>query len=439
MLAVALASGSLASVPGIAQRAYILSRTNPVATRDEFELAPRLVRLWRDPAIREARDRAAFLWRTAYGVDLPDEAVPAFESAMDEYAFNYLIKSVVSDGNYPRILRNFMPPVRWLGHDLPGARTGGDNPDNCYRMVGIAPDGRYVLRATPVGEPPSSTTFTLMANYGTSKTIQTISAKSARRDDNGSFTILIDGDPPPSGVNHLRSTANVKLLFIRDSLGDWERQTPYSLQIERLNPPAREPLGDDEIIARAADVMADDVPLYYWFERLCAGKPTNQLADPGASGRLGGLVGQAGAQGRLQLDDNSAIIVTLDPAGADYVNFVLQDYLFRTIDYWRIQSSLTNAQLRIDQDGRYRIVVSRADPGVHNWADPGGLRNVLVVTRWQGLPQTPSGRMPKLSSRGVRLTQLRGELPRGTVWVNAQERQAQLAARQRGFARRLEV
>jgi len=440
LMAGSLAMAALPSTvqaSGTTAASYFRSKDNPLVNADEMDLQPRLLSLWANPKIKAARDQAAFLWKTAYGVDVPEEAWPGFESAMDEYAFNYLIKAVISDGNYPRILRNFMPAGEWLGKQVPGARIGGDNPDNCYRMVGIAPDGRYRLRVRTVGTPPSSTTFTLMANYGTSKTIQTISAETAQRESDGSFTILIDGDPANDRTNHLRSNEDAKILFIRDSLGDWTTQTPHAVQIERLNPPTRDPLSDEEVVARAAKIMTDDVPLYYWFVRLCTGKPLDQLIDPAGSGRLGGLVSQAGSQGRLQLGDDDATIVRLDPAGAAYVDFVLHDNWFRTIDYWKVQSSLTNGQMKADPDGTYTIVVALRDPGVHNWVDPAGLRNVLTVTRWQGLLSGDGARQPRLSSQKVKLASLRDHLPSTTEWMTPDARKAQLAERVAGFQRRI--
>ncbi|MEJ0045245.1 MAG: hypothetical protein WDN04_03205 [Rhodospirillales bacterium] len=76
---------------------------------------------------------------------------------------------------------------------------GGDNPDNCYRLVGIEHTGRYRLTVTPRNAEPASTTFTLVANYGTSKTVQTLDADHAVRDADGGFQIDIHADPPGRG------------------------------------------------------------------------------------------------------------------------------------------------------------------------------------------------------------------------------------------------
>ena len=49
-----------------------------------------------------------------------------------------------------------------------------------YRLTGIEHTGRYRLTVVPRATEPASTTFTLVANYGTSKTIQTLGAENAR-------------------------------------------------------------------------------------------------------------------------------------------------------------------------------------------------------------------------------------------------------------------
>src|SRR3546814_9565163 len=67
-----------------------------------------------------------------------------------------------------------MPAYRWHGNDVPGARTGGDNPDNCYRLAGIEHGTHYRVTGRIRDAKPANTSFTLTANYGTSQTIQTI-------------------------------------------------------------------------------------------------------------------------------------------------------------------------------------------------------------------------------------------------------------------------
>jgi len=94
--------------------------------------------------VQQARSQAAFMWVTAMGT-VSGEAQALFEAAMDEYAFNYAIKAVNSDANHPRVVQNFMPRHTWFGREINGARLGGDNPDNGYRLIPVEHGAAYEL------------------------------------------------------------------------------------------------------------------------------------------------------------------------------------------------------------------------------------------------------------------------------------------------------
>lgn len=418
---------------------YFLSAVNPLANTDQRDLEDIAMRVRDMPVVRDARKQAAFLWRVAYGHNgATPEAEALFESAMDEYAFNYILKAVNSDANHPRIVQDFMPPHTWFGRAVPGARMGGDNPDNAYRIIPIAHGARYELRGRIIGKRPSSVTYTLMTNFGTSKTIATLEQDDIQLDADGcSFTVTVDDQPANGRPNHLTTAPGVKLMFVRDSFNDWEKETANALFIRRLDPPAAKPKSEAEMAALAAEIMVDDVPLYYWFTRLCSGKEPNLLPTPMASASLGGLVTQTGLQGLFKLADDEAIVITYGTGGAKYSGPCMQDWWFRTVEYWERQTSLTLGHSLPNADGTYTVVVSHVDPGVHNWVDTGGLHELLVVQRWQGLPKTPGGSGPTMQTRHVKISELPGVLPAETVRVTPAERQQQLARRRAAYARRL--
>lgn len=417
--------------------AYFLAPSNPIATDDELAAEEQALRIFARPDLRDAVKRIGFLWRLGYGDNVSEQALSLFDSAMEENAFNYLLKAVASDGNYPRPVRGFMPAHKWFGRAIPGARMGGDNPDNCYRLIGIYPGARYELRGWPVGKAPASVTFTLTENYGTSKTIQTADYDGLRKEADGSFTLVIDGDPPGNRGNHLRSGPTVKFLFIRDSMQDWAEETPLALTIKRIDAPDSPPLSDTQIAERAINAMVDEVPLYYWFTRLCSGRPNNTASKPEVSAALGGLVTQAGIQGRFTLDDDDAYIFTMSSAGASYFSLWAYDWWFRSIEYWNHTSGLTASMMTPDADGRFTAVLSLNDPGVHNWIDPVGLREVLILARWQGLPRQIVGAGPQFDFKGVKLKNLMASLPEGTVTITPAQRRHQLQQRAAAYARRL--
>jgi len=417
---------------------FLLATTNPIANRDQMAAEEDALAVLKTQTYKDARTRTAFLWRLAYGEDARAEALPMFEEAMDEYAFNYVLKAVASDENYPRLVRDFMPPHSWFGRSLPGARMGGDNPDNCYRVGGVAHGARYEVSGKVIGRPAANVSFTLVANYGTSVTLQTLDFNDVERASDGSFTITIDATPAQGRRNHLCTAPGCKFLFVRDSMSDWNQETPLALCLRRVDAPSADPLTIEQMAARAAHRMIEEVPLYYWFTRLFSGKPVNTFSVQLASGSLGGLVTQAGAQGRLKLADDEAAVVTVDPAGATYAGIVVHDWWFRTRPYWSHTASLTSPASTPDADGRFTYVVSAADPGVHNWIDTGGMRETLILYRWQGLPAQKVRQGPAIDPvRVVKLSELPRVLPKETVMTNSQGRAQQLESRLRGFARRL--
>lgn len=416
---------------------YFLSAANPLATIDQRDAEARAIRIFATPALRLGVQRASYLWRLAYGVDVCEQAEPMFADAMEEYAFNYLLKAIASDGNFPLAIRLFMPPHKWFARQVPGSRMGGDNPDNCYRVIGIHHSVRYEIEGRVCDQPPSSLSFTLVSNFGTSKTIQTLDFNDIELNDDRTFTLVVDDQPGNGRINHLRSVPGVKFLFVRDSLQDWNNQTPVALRVKRIDPPDAPPLTDAQIAERAVAAMTDDVYLYYWFTRNFTGKPVNTMTSPMSSGSVGGLVTQASSTGWYKLGPDDAYLIRIDPAGADYCGLVAHDWWFRSADSWACSSSLTTAMMHPDGDGCYSAVLSLQDPGIHNWLNPNGLRSILLLCRWQSLPAVQVNNGPSLTVQKVQIQELAKLLPSDTLTVNAQARQQQLEARKTAFNKRL--
>jgi hypothetical protein len=227
-------------------------------------------------------------------------------------------------------------------------------------------------------------------------------------------------------------------LFVRDSMNDWGTETPNALRIYRLGAPAEAPRSLDEMADFAAQQMVDHVYLLYWFTRLNYGIPPDRMFTPRGSGGVGGLRSQMGSQGLIRLKDGEAMIVTATDGGAAFRDFVLHDVFYLSIEYWHRQTSLNAGQMAADADGRYTFVVAHEDPGIHNWLDTGGLREIYALHRWQGLPSDAVA-LPQITSEVVALKDLARFLPNGVRTVSAAERAGQLERRHREFARRFEV
>jgi hypothetical protein len=411
---------------------------NPIANQGQFDAERDVAAQWKLPAVQRARLLVARMFKAGYGDRMPDEVLPIFEESVDEYVTNWLFKAAASDAQYPRFVRNFMPPYKWHGRDVPGSRTGGDNPDNCYRLAGIAHGTQYCVHGRAVGQRPANVSFTLTGNYGTSATIQTIEDHDIQWSADGSFALTIDDRPADGRANHLTTVPNVKFLFVRDSMEDWSSETPLQLEINKVGEPFGIPLSVSDMAERAAFRMCEDVPLYHWFQNVWSSRRENTLQPVESHRGMGGLVTQALAHGHFRLAEDDAIILDYEPAGARYVAIELAHWLYRSIDYSNIQSSLTRTQSSIDGDGRIRAVIARRDPGVANWLDTGGFATVFILHRWQALPPDLVRGGPDVRMTATKIANLKRHLPTDTVWSSTEHRREQLANRHAAYARRIE-
>ena len=409
---------------------------NPIDNAGQAAAEADVIALWDDDRIKAAREHVERLWRNAWADSIPDEAAAGVETMVDEYMTNWLFKAAASDSQPPRFVRNFMPAHTWHGRDVPGARAGGDNPDNVYRLAGIAHGSRYRVTGRVVGQEPANVSFTLVGDYGTSVTIQTIESQALERHDDGSFVITIDDQPAAGRRNHITTAPHAKFLYVRDSMENWASETPFALEVERLGSAASVPLSRDEMAHRAAFRAKDDVPLYFWFQSTFTNMRPNSWRFLPPNRGTGGLVTQAIGRGWFDLGPDDAVIIDFQPGGAAYSAIQLSSWLFQSYDADRITSSLNRAQCVPDADGRIRAVIARRDPAVANWLDCGGFSRIMAMLRWQGLPPAQAEGGPDFTAQLVKLDDLDRVLPQGTRRLTPAERSGQCGARAVAFARR---
>ncbi len=413
---------------------FFLASSNPVANADQREIENLAIELIGRPELQQAREKAGHLWRAVAGYTAGPQ-IARIDNMLAECTVNYALKGAL-DPDYPRIVRLLQAPGRWFGRDMPGSRWGGDNPDNAYRLAAIAHGARYVVRGQRMPGGVANVTYTLVANTATSVTLASLEDRDVVTNPDGSFEITIDDQPAGPRTNHLQSQPGVKFLFVRDSLNDWDTETPNALRVERLDPPSRSPRTLEEMAQFAAQHFVDDVYLLYWFTRLNYGFAPDQMNTPRGSGAVGGLRSQMGSQGLVRLKDHEAMVVTATEAGAAFRDFVMHDVWYLSIEYWNRQTSLTAKQMAADADGRYTFVISHEDPGVHNWIDTGGLYELFALHRWQGLPRDEGVPLPQITSRVVPLRDVESALPKGVRTMNREARTVQLAKRRKDFLRR---
>lgn len=416
---------------------YFLSATNPIATADQRDIEALALRLIDTPEAKDGRRQVEFRWRTLMRDEPPQEAWDDFDAFIDEQVYNYALHAANCDANYPRLVRLFYMPHRWFGLDVPGSRAGGGGPSSYYTMIPIEHGASYELSGTFLAPAPVDTTFTLCGNISLAMTLSSLHASELVTDEDGNFTITIDGGVRET--NHIRTKPGALYLFIRESPSDW-RQVPAALRIRKLDPPRMPALTFEELAVRTRDFMVDDVAMMHWFRSFFAYRPRNLISDPIGSGSIGGLISQMSCFGNIKLADDEALVITFGSGDAAYRDVTLNNYWNIPIDFRSRTSSLNNAQAIPNPDGSTTYIISKQDPGYHNWLDPDGRSEFILINRWQGLPAPiDGGGAPSVASKLCKITDVAGLVPDTMVKVDAAARARQIAAREQDYDLRFSV
>lgn len=405
----------------------------------------------------------------------PDpENLRRLDAAVDAYAMGAAFQQQLLNSAEPSVVMQVAPPHTWYGQSVGASRILYDNPDTIYRFMGVNGASSYVIRGTfaDLDNLPADTSFSVLTGL-TGNTAAVLTKDQLVIEPDGSFTITADASPAGGRTNHLQLTADTTLIATRNTLSDWARQAPMSLEITRVGGPpnslfsqlggfAIPGIGPAVVRNSALTTLVSLIPPLPYVPTLLRGTVTAVImllgvqreetymrvatTDPGTGERIDPnvlkdparnaefLATQLQSAGYFQLADDQALVITVRPGGAGYFVVPVTDDWTVTDDYWNVQTSLNNAQaVADDADGTtYTLVLSPTDPGVANWVSTGGLNQGTISIRFQDLDPDPAI-LPEVDARSVRLEDLPAELPSGTRWVTADERAAQLAARKAAY------
>jgi len=407
---------------------------HPIATAEQHEHERQALALTRHPIVRQAYGRVRERWLAAAspGPDMRS----CFDEAFEEVMFSAAVWSLNQDPLRPKIICITRLAHRLGDLEIPGSRWGIDNPDSIYRVIPISGGERYVIRGRVAERRMTENYFTLWDK--TMGTVDLISGGDLVLEPDRGFTITVDSDPADGRPNHIRSAPEAHEFYIRDVMLDWARDEPNELSIERLgDPPSTAPLGEDE----QADLTASFMLRFAEFTQKIIGgmlrAPTNDFGFAYSADKGGALRKQVYIGGNFQLALDQAMVIDLCDGGAAYFVVPTGNIWGTTFDLVNHTSTLNKAQSVPNADGTYTFVLSRKDPGVHNWIDPCGMSEGILTLR---MAEFPGGRPQQdlsAKSRVVPFSSLRDELPAETKWVNASERSEQLAQRAAAYRRRL--
>ncbi|MGD1239184.1 DUF1214 domain-containing protein [Mycobacterium seoulense] len=254
-------------------------------------------------------------------------------------------------------------------------------------------------------------------------------------DPDGHFEVVLSVDERPG--NWMRIEGDHPTLTVRHFFYDWDTEVASSLHIERLGDAvdAHGPsVGPDAALSRQLVALGDFVrDNLAFFLQFGAAAPTNGFLPPIDRTDIGAAAENRPVIGRWELEPDEALIVEVKPPQGIYWSFSIGNPWWETIHYGRHQSSLNAHQAAVDSDGRVRVVLCAADPGVANWLDTAGHSNGPIILRCVRTETAPTP-----TTRVVAYGNIGAELPPDTTKVTPEERRRVLAARRRAVRKRFE-
>lgn len=408
---------------------------NPLATSAQRAIEDRALELLDHPDVRRARAICAVLWKNATGWTSRDQA-DRFDTMIDEYMFHHAMRAANGDADFPEVAWFMTPQHCWFGREVPGSRWAGDSPDFIYRTIPIAHGGRYEIYGKPSCADPPTVNYSLMADNRASPVTQALlDSLDMEFEADGSFTITVDDTPADCQKNHIQTRPGADFIMVRDALGDWLNQSANVLTVKRLDPDGG-PKSMDEMARHCAGIAVDGVYYSYYVTQTGNGYPPNEIRPPMSSGAFGGMASQWGTKANLSLEEDEALIIRCNAAGAQFRNLVLTDAFHLSIEYWKRTSSLNMVQMAPDEDGDFTFVIAARDPGIHNWLDTGGLKRTMFGHRWQAFERGSEHGAPWMTGRLVKFDRLDRELSDGVRRIDEAGRKAQIGAREEGVKRR---
>jgi len=296
-------------------------------------------------------------------------------------------------------------------------------------------------------------------------------------DDDGSFEILFAPERPEGHAGNFVPTLKVvkhphptdptvpperyaTYVSGRQIFNDWAREDAIHFEIHRLGAEGTHadpytPAESIEKLQRFGELVKSQMHFWNAFWTIPMGTygeregsipgvafPRNTFnkmnAASGATG--GGMSTNLYSGGVAELEPDEALIIEnriqLQP---QYIGFQLGNLWGESIEYAHQVGSRNGHQTHVDEDGVIRLVVAHEDPGIHNWVDTTGHREVFMSPRWAYSETPDPDQWPTISAKKVRFSEILEHLPPTTKRVTPEERRQEIAIRQRHVQKRFRV
>lgn len=407
---------------------------SPISTPEQGRFERRALEVLAHPRMQAAVAELHDYWLDM--IKPQPEMRASFDSKYPEVVFGAIIWSLNTDKERPAVVTISRIPHQLEGLEIPGSRWGLDNPDSVYRVIPIDGSERYVIRGRVPNPRLTENYFTLWTDK--MATVDVLDGKSLHLDADGRFEIFVDSDEKGNRLDHVRSAPEAKEFYIRDVIMDWANERVNELSIERLGAPPKSPERTmDQQVDDAIAMLRLNIDNTARWNRQALDKPVNAFDFTIDRDTDGALRNQIYVMGHFQLADDEALVVDVGLGGADYFLAPITNQWGTTNDIQNRTASLNLNQSVRNGDDTLTYVVSRADPGVHNWIDPCDMPEGILTLRWAEFVTGRPGEGFGAKGRVVKLANLKNELPAETKWVSPAERADQLKVRAASYAWRV--
>ena len=319
-----------------------------------------------------------------------------------------------------------------LAHMIEDRMSWGlDSPDCLYLFARIRPDAIYRVS----GPRGTARALDVQVNvghyadgrYGQWPSISVLAGDDITTGPDGAIDLVVGGPRRPS--DWLALDDREGFLLIRQYFGDWEREQPAELTIERLDGPVAAPTLTLATMAERIDLLREwltaGAAAWDQVSRGMLAAPVGDIVPFLVPAGAGGLSGQSYGMGPWRCERDQAVIVEFDaPEVSRLWSVSLCDRSWQSIDFSDRQSSLNSVQSAVTADGRFIGAITHDDPALANWLDPGGHTAGTLAARFLHADSIPTVQM-----RTIACAELEPSIAPDAPRVDAETRRAACCGR----------
>jgi hypothetical protein len=275
--------------------------------------------------------------------------------------------------------------------DPPFFKTGGNSPDAEYYQAPMSGALRYRIR----GRRGDAAFFSFQVYARTERGYRTDSAlidSEIEFDEEGRFELVASADPLDDAGpgTWLRLSLGSFGVTVRTYSHDPESVVRPQLEIEVIDGPNRFTTVSEAEMARRIDAMRFQYQFFSsageWLATMRDDPNRFEIRDMPLDPEMGFAKAVQYVRGVWELEPDEALVIEGEPPASRYWMIQLDNRFAEAFEHRHRRVSLNNAQIELEEDGRYRIVIAHEDPGVPNWLDAGGYSRGAMTFRWVDLP-----------------------------------------------------